>query len=700
MEREQLIEAQRKRAIDYWNNSNKDDALKMSVYDEVLEKLHQGLVPSIYHALCRTPDERLFDPLTKLSNEMNDSVYIQLSTDPVTAGTGKETKGKIKLVVETSYLDAFFTPNGIPRLEVEDGAFRNSWTFDSASTSYIAALVNDPAKMVGEDIEVTDLQSTFFVDRKFGTNLVTRRLSRGIVGDCFSRSQADSNYAIVGSPGIGKSWALLYALQQALLYVNVCVLFYFAKYGIAMACIRKGNEVFAWIVDGIENCKSRLFKNSNVLVLLDPVEDTMGGANFAYGRRRLIFAAANNDQHLGNLGKHTGGFKRILSTYSEKELKVALPYMTKGKDVEYNQEVLHDALKRANVVGRVPRYLVSLPKYNARKETTDYALISVKKMKFQYNYALIANKMQFEDILRWNGIVVDKENQKAFESIFLIFNEYDIDKDSLNDSEDDDLVIGYDGANGINYGKSNISIISNYVFENWVGKDRDRILSYWCKVGINEPSILRSTVANLFWQDLQSKNIYFRTFEMKTGNDENVCINLEVTNHGNPVDTVDVQDLEAKCFLPSDTLCRMKTGTTLIDFAGPGKNVYHVAVGATYPHLYSTVKELLLASGHIKSVDSVPTNNDVANEMPDCIKVATQVEKINLYWVIPYGLETKWKSRIARHMKIKDDDDPTTRLMKECFNSCVKQFVLVMEIVPLQQDRNARKRLKRLSLLL
>jgi hypothetical protein len=706
MEREQIIEAQKKRAIDYWNNSNMNDALKMSVYDEVLEKLQQGLVPPIYHALCRTPEKRLFDPLTKLSNEMNDSAYIQLSTDPVTAGTlaankgglEKDTKDKIKRDDEISYMDSFFTPNGIPRLEVEDGASQNKWTFDADFTSHVAALVNEPAKMVGEDVEVTHLQSTFYVDNLHGTNLITRRLSRGVVGDCFERSEAHSIYAIVGSPGIGKSWTLIYALQQALLYVNVCVLFYFSKYHEAIACIRKGNEVFVWIADGIEDCHSRFFDNSNVIVLLDPVEETKGGTRFTYRRQRLIFAASNNDQHLGNIYKHTGGFKRILSTYTEKELKVALRYMIQNKDVENNQEVMRDALQRANIVGNVPCYLVSVAKYDDRKNKTDFALMKVQQMEFQ-------------KLLGWNGIVDDRYDQKAYESIFLLFadSKYDIDETSLDDDDDDDdedrhvddddknSHIGYDGESGINYGKSHIAIMSNYVFEKVVGKNRDRILSYWCQVRINEPSILRSTLVDMFWQDLQNKKQHFRTFEMKPGNDENVCNDLDVTYHSVVLDNVDVKDLRTKCFSSNDTLCRMKAGTTLIDFAGPSKNVYHMAVGTTYPNLCLDVKELFLASGHLEAVESVPTRDDITNDSPDCKKVATQVDKFNFYWVIPYGLETTWKSRAARTMNIINDDDSTTRLVKECFNTCVKQFFLVMDQVPLENDKDEAWRKRKLS---
>ena len=97
------------------------------------------------------------------------------------------------------------------------------------------------------------------VDRDGGHKLITRRLSRGD--------------AITGNPGIGKSWTLIYALQQTLLYENACVLLCFQKDGTAIVCIRRNNKIYAWQNTNElwkRECLSNLFKNSNVLVLLDP----------------------------------------------------------------------------------------------------------------------------------------------------------------------------------------------------------------------------------------------------------------------------------------------------------------------------------------------------------------------------------------------------------------------------------------------
>ena len=251
---------------------------------------------------------------------------IQLSAAPVTMGQCDEESTKIGEVSDKkhrSYIPSFFD-NGACMFKVKDLNF--TWKFKKKYTEIVTELVNTPSKMVGEDIEVTKLLAPFNVDDSHGRNLITRRLSRGVVADCFAKSKRRSTYAIVGNPGIGKSWTLIYALQQALLYENVCVLFCFQKEEGAILCIRRHNKIYAWNSDDrmwATSCRSRLFNNSNVLVLLDPRESTEGGAIFSRGPRMLVMAASNNKKHMGSTKKFTPNFIRILSINSDEELKIA-----------------------------------------------------------------------------------------------------------------------------------------------------------------------------------------------------------------------------------------------------------------------------------------------------------------------------------------------------------------------------------------
>ena len=181
--------------------------------------------------------------------------------------------------------------------------------------------MNKPSHMAGEDIEVTELMNPLFVDQLNGKNLITRRLSRGVVADCFETSEKCSTYAISGSPGIGKSRTLIYTSQQALLYKNVCVLFCFQKERTALICIRRNNKIYVWKHHGaqwLQDCDSNLFLNSNVLVLLDPQESSEGGAKHALNLRMLIMVTSNNVKHFLSASKTTPKMDRILkSLYRE-----------------------------------------------------------------------------------------------------------------------------------------------------------------------------------------------------------------------------------------------------------------------------------------------------------------------------------------------------------------------------------------------
>jgi hypothetical protein len=66
---EAAIAAQKKRAIQYWNESNYSEPLKHQVHDDVMTNLHEGKVLPIFHTLCRPPNERLFPPEQRVSVE-------------------------------------------------------------------------------------------------------------------------------------------------------------------------------------------------------------------------------------------------------------------------------------------------------------------------------------------------------------------------------------------------------------------------------------------------------------------------------------------------------------------------------------------------------------------------------------------------------------------------------------------------------
>jgi hypothetical protein len=205
----------------------------------VLEKLKIGEVPPIYHALCCNPAKCLFLPNSLVCSERAESGRIELSSEKVQAGSGKilltsmhslssafqrsyHAIGRsffdllgfpdsIWIIDNFSYLDVFFSKSGHHVSRFEDSFLEKNWDFDEEIAKLVTDLVNTSAKMVGQ------------------RRLITRSLSRGVVADCFEQSKPGSIHAIMGSPGIGKSWSLIYAQQQGLLYENSCVVFCFQK---------------------------------------------------------------------------------------------------------------------------------------------------------------------------------------------------------------------------------------------------------------------------------------------------------------------------------------------------------------------------------------------------------------------------------------------------------------------------------------
>jgi hypothetical protein len=435
----------------------------------VRAQLQQGLVPPAFHAFTIPEDQRIFDPVLLINSGLPpgamemDSVdrTVQLSHKQVVEGLSTTSRHSSmehmlsfsaeyeigpSISSDTSfdiYLPTFGgkttpTPAAIaPNIEYSSGfmsheidymkAFidaetgfaydtvydpghvsEDGWSFNAALTRHLVQLINTPAEMIGEDVEVTPLTSHFgldgvlSLDQYVDTNLITRRLSRGVVLDCFRQIQRPARtFAITGNAGIGKSYTLLFAMQQALLFDRICVMFFLQKQRKAMICIRDNEKVYAWEGKTIQDvATSSLFSNPNVLVLVDPMDAAGGGAAFDNGARRLIYAASNHRAHFKSEGNEKSSRqrlaktkslerKRYLSPFTEEELRVALPYI-----IDVNRSTFDEAMQRTYEVGMNPRYILSKEAYTARKEQID-----------QYLTKLKSDPREIEALLDWNGII-------------------------------------------------------------------------------------------------------------------------------------------------------------------------------------------------------------------------------------------------------------------------------------------------------
>ena len=685
-ETEALVAEQKRRAIQYWNDSKSkhSEAMKDQVHDDVIKTLKEGKVLPIFHTLCRPQSERLFPPNRRVSSKDGSRDVIQLSAAPVTMGECNQNAicGKLSMKEERSYITAFFN-NDTGTFKVEDLHF--FWEFDDDYTKIVTDLVNEPSKMVGEDIEVTKLLAPLEVDDSSGRNLITRPLSRGVVADCLAKSKRRSTYAIVGNPGIGKSWTLIYTLQQALLYENACVLLCFQKDNVAIVCIRRNNKIFVWMCKDSSfgvNLDSLLFLNSNVLVLLDPAEATKGGAVYTEGPRMLIMAASNNEKHFKSTGKFTGDFARYLSCYNDAELKVALPYM---KEEGKESITIDKILERASIVGNLPRYILSDSLFKQRQEQTT---VSINKLINQETKEiLIFDGLHGKDstvhgcIFAVNvNLQSEKENCDRNESnVDRVYSDDDINAsniievDDVNSNEVDITsniieTVDYDGQNVHDYGNRVMSIISEYVLDNIVKLSREYILSFWGITSAGLRSEMGHIVEKLFWDDLK-KPYCMRIFHMKKGCRTAEEVPVLDVGKCQPVEEIslDCASLGAVVFdAKTSVIARLKKNTALVDFAGPNRRVYQVTVSPDHSMSLEGLRDLFLASGHIYEDDGALTISSNADT----------IGNISYYWVVPKDREILWRKKAPKLIR-------RSSVLGECLFKFVDQYVLVMDIVPI-----------------
>jgi hypothetical protein len=683
VESSDLIEIQKGRAIKRWKEANMRKDFNEENYNAVLDVLQKGYVPPIYHTLCREPAKRLFLPNTFVSNGKTESGSIKLSSEKVQPGQGTRSLKKFgdKSVWdddEFSYLDAFFAKDGQGLFNVRDSYLKEDWVFNKNVTEIVTDLINTPAKMVGHDVEVTKLQSAFPLDNKNGRNLITRSLSRGVVADCFEHSEPGSTYAIVGSPGIGKSWSLIYALQQALLYENACVLFCFQKKGLAWVCIRKKHFIYAWRMKSPmleDKCGSGLFDNGNVLVLLDPKESKdKGGASYIDGDCQLIFSASNNEAHFKNVYKDTPGYERILNPYSALELKIALKYMSPF-GVEFSDDEVLPMLQLADILGNMPRYVISEDRSKDMSKKVKEYIQEIEKMDS-------VTLLKFLSFQGTTGVEVQDTIKGA---IFSLYAAGSIDKDNT-------LVdVGYDGEAAVNYGERHVMFASLDIRRQIAIAQRGTLLSYDGKTADGLGSNFGHIVEDLFWMDMKN-NIKMKVYKLNWEGDENEkdIITFYFGDADGLADRVGMDKLSEILFCKHGVnhKCRMALNCSLIDFAGPGHQVFQVTVSTKHTVNRQGVQDFLIVSGILekgengtlsysgKSREVLSSLGKNPNLLQEC--------KLKFYWVIPEGVSGNWKKKKPLKSTVPEKECKVQKkekipdLLNEAWKIFVDQYVAIM----------------------
>jgi hypothetical protein len=480
-----LIEKQKARAIYLLEqldlNSYSATTAKKKKLDDVVTSvradLKLGVVPPVYHALVRG-----CDPF---------GVNTSVSFDEVKAGSVTKTGDKgPELKAEGNMWQSLFAKDGGAYEEISDeGLCPREWTFSLVKTQELTELVNTKAKMIGEDLETTGmLPSVFDLEyiKSDKYTLFTRCLSRGVAASCFCAEPDARILAITGSPGIGKSWTLLYLLQQAMMYDNACVVFINQKTKMALLCVRKGNAIFVWRALPPYPAYTCLFTRKNVLTLLDPKESRNGGADFETCDGRLIYAASNNEEHFKSDAIKNRVPFQYLSPWTVNELEIALPAMKTGIEMDVVWE-------KAKEVGLLPRYFVKEEQvYDERKAKLDVTVSRLQK-----------NDIEIQEILEWHGL--DK-TEKAAPSVSVPGTLFAVHAARcIIDGEQ--VEPDYDGLTGVAYRKQILRIMSDAVVEKVVKRNRAYTLAFWRKVDCSEFCAMGEAVNDLFWtSDLLPRN--------------------------------------------------------------------------------------------------------------------------------------------------------------------------------------------------
>jgi hypothetical protein len=655
---------QKARALQLWEQRLSQGSLDLSrfvgsINDKQLGEsfkhdLNNGRVPPMFHAVVSKSK-----PLFRTTSH-------KLSSDPVMAGAMASTD-TIKECILTAGDDPYavlFTgdpPAANSRVLDEDIPLPGAWKFSAQATAAVVKLVNSKAAMLGADVEVTDnLKSALFRDKLAQKmSLLTRSRSRGVVASCFDASETDSSLAITGSPGIGKSWTLLYALQQALLYEKAIVVLMQRKPQSALLCVRLNNHVFVWRAATGQGTKVSLFENENVLVLFDPSEAKHEGADFAPGARMLIFAASNNEQHFKNgIRKVQREPERFLGLWTKGELAVALnvfnPTLTEPV-----------ALARAEEVGMLPRYVMDDAFFHDRRRQLEVALDKLEK-----DPSVLKQTLEF-----------DGRNDKDVTipgTIFAVgaaLMTSGGDGDAVaNDHVQDDA--GYEGQ-FVEYKQKVLAFMSDQLPSRIASRGRKLVLEFWgktCKEGFGVQ--MGHAVENLFADDLKklaSDGGQFRRWLQVEGSRIGPESNFTTTQKCAWSSKVTLDGISC-VFKDGRTIGRMKKGAGLIDFVGPGRKVYQVIVALDHEKSLASFVTVLEQAGFLFKMDG-------------SLKLATvhvPNEKLEFYWVVPSLIGESWKKKVpymptSAASKKAELNKQDKEFLQTCLSKYVDQFVIVLE---------------------
>eukprot|EP00550_Attheya_septentrionalis_P006582 CAMPEP_0198289198 /NCGR_PEP_ID=MMETSP1449-20131203/7477_1 /TAXON_ID=420275 /ORGANISM="Attheya septentrionalis, Strain CCMP2084" /LENGTH=677 /DNA_ID=CAMNT_0043987495 /DNA_START=20 /DNA_END=2053 /DNA_ORIENTATION=- len=628
-----------------------------AVFNSINAQLAVGCVLPEYHAyITGAPTNSTMDPPIPSSD----------------VEAGGEPMERVVNVIQDAEAMSELVVDGTPCLKfMEDHSMM--WDYSKKASEAVVKLISTPSMMIGHGVEHTTIGNNFKIDNsKVGaTNLLSRPESRGIVGKALT-GQVRGTCEMVGSPGIGKSWSLLYALQQGCLFDGANVCLFVSNHKIAYLILRRGNKMYAWTRKHEGTASGPFFRREDVLVLYDPPESTEGGADYSVGERTLIAALSPNEKHfLKSVEKDDASVRRHIGPPTLEQITMMLPFI--GTD-DVNQAML-----RIQEVGPLPRYIRSQNKYATRKRAFDALLSAMER-----NPSLLSDMIQNQgddtmstNTLQGTVFLIKPKILRGELSVEGQGYSY-VEDDHEHENEKDD----YDGRHFWTTERL-IFPVSTVVRSKIMQQQRETILSYWGVVDASEFHAMGNKVKDLFLADLfqDTAITMMRRQQLKNRTaDAAIAEDSLILPHGRICRrNVQLGDL-GSIFRAQNVVAGMAKNTALIDAAGPGKQVEQVTVSDDHSFKQAGLISLLKSAGFLEENDGVLQMINVASP-----------GKLDFYWVCPPARYAKWKNGAAKTVLVRLNRaekslPPDERKMiitnkatlKQCLETRVVQYALEM----------------------
>ena len=230
---------------------------------------------------------------------------------------------------------------------------------------------------LGSGVIVQRTTQSIDADSEASPSTITRREQRHMAHLAIQAVQALENkrkVVVVGQPGIGKTrGGLAYTLQMLLARgEGVLRVSYKTHQAHLFLPRKKGGDYAVWECSALLWSQSLLASNTDLFVLIDPPEEgPYLDSAFCY----VIKYASNNQKHYHNL--HKDGRLLVTSTPTEEELVAMTPELwTESSAFEWQHaETLHEqqevVRKRAQIIGRSPRYVFSASAFMKELQATE-----------------------------------------------------------------------------------------------------------------------------------------------------------------------------------------------------------------------------------------------------------------------------------------------------------------------------------------